>query len=418
MKYRTFFFVTNPFAKVQKVSLLTFKFLAMEKRNFIFRITILTMVGLCFLQCQKDELVVNDSFESVVWTELTDSEFDLLGVAQNGELVAIETRADKNVPSKLFYQNGNKMEFILWLNEEGYPSEAYVNGFHLVYRNITENSVDVGIVSNDGETEIVKGLEYDFVALIDIIEENSLKSAQADWGKIIKWSGHALNAGMCIASVTGTVASFGALAPVGVLTCSSFILGMASEAAAALIDNENFDNALLAYSGQGGFTSIGDVLVLTGNLVSSANEDKQRNSQRLNDTKNRLEDKTDGKGITFGEFGITVEAYKDQSNWDEIVQDIFGSDYRVTDWQDLEEYHNNGGDLLELFDELGLTEYGNSAFVTRGGKRNYSSTRYYFASRHEHSRPSNYLAHENINNYLISLGSWYTTKPVMVKKVN
>jgi hypothetical protein len=123
-------------------------------------------------------------------------------------------------------------------------------------------------------------------------------------------------------------------------------------------------------------------------------------------------------GKSYGDFGVTLETYEDISDWDQIVSDVFGSSYRVADWDDLVAYHNAGGDLLDLFDGLGLTEVGNSAFVERSGDPNYSTDRYYYASRHEHNKPGHYLAHDNIDNYLISLGSWYGSRNIMVVKVS
>jgi len=122
--------------------------------------------------------------------------------------------------------------------------------------------------------------------------------------------------------------------------------------------------------------------------------------------------------IKFNNFGITKLSYNDDSDWDAEVQNVFGSEYRVADWNDLKAYYNNGGDLLNLFDNLGLTEYDDFAFVTRDGDKRYSSTRYYFASRHEGHLLAGYLAHENLGNYTISLGSWHKTAQIMVIKKN
>lgn len=121
-------------------------------------------------------------------------------------------------------------------------------------------------------------------------------------------------------------------------------------------------------------------------------------------------------GNQFDDYAITTLRYEDNSNWEQIIDDLFDSNYRVADWTDLESFYSNGGDLLALYDGLGLTEYGNAAFVTRNGDHTYSSTRYYFASRHEHNKPGTYLAHDNIDNYLISLGSWYGSRQIIVIK--
>ncbi|AQT70044.1 Serine/threonine-protein kinase PrkC [Anaerohalosphaera lusitana] len=115
-------------------------------------------------------------------------------------------------------------------------------------------------------------------------------------------------------------------------------------------------------------------------------------------------------------FIVTEGLYDDQAEWDAIVCEQFGADYRVADWNDLKQFYADGGDLLALFDGLGLTEHGDCAFVTRGGVKQYSSDRYYYASRHEHSKPSYYMAHDNIDNYLVSLGSWYGSRRILAIK--
>ncbi len=123
-------------------------------------------------------------------------------------------------------------------------------------------------------------------------------------------------------------------------------------------------------------------------------------------------------GIAYGDFGVTETVYADSSDWDQIVDDIFGSSYRVADWNDLIAFHNSGGDLLDLYDGLGMTEYQNAAFVTLAGVPNFSPTRYYYAERHEHNLPIGFLAHENIDNYLISLGSWHGNWKIFAVKTS
>src|SRR6056297_3096359 len=120
--------------------------------------------------------------------------------------------------------------------------------------------------------------------------------------------------------------------------------------------------------------------------------------------------------ILYGDFGVTTARYDDDSDWDEIVNDLFGAEYRVADWNDLKAIYNNGEDLLDLFDGLEMTEYKDSAYVKRNGDPTYSSTRYYSAARHEHNKPSSYMAHDNIDNYLLSLGSWYGSNEIMAIK--
>ena len=120
--------------------------------------------------------------------------------------------------------------------------------------------------------------------------------------------------------------------------------------------------------------------------------------------------------ITFEEFGVTVDTFKDTGDWEKIVEDLFGAEYRVADWDDLQSYYSDGKDLIRLFDGLGLTKYNAHVFVTRDGEKSYTSQRTYFASRHVHDKPGSYLAHDDIDNYLISLGSWNGSRRILAIK--
>ena len=132
--------------------------------------------------------------------------------------------------------------------------------------------------------------------------------------------------------------------------------------------------------------------------------------------------KGETKGIYYGDFAITKLSYDATSNWDKITQEVFGDKYRVADWNDLEIfYYEKNGDLLKLFDGLNLKEYKSSASIKRNGDIHWNGDtqkddRFYYASRHEHNKPSYYLDHENIDNNLISLGSWSGKRRIMVVK--
>ncbi|MBN1970902.1 MAG: SUMF1/EgtB/PvdO family nonheme iron enzyme [Candidatus Delongbacteria bacterium] len=123
-------------------------------------------------------------------------------------------------------------------------------------------------------------------------------------------------------------------------------------------------------------------------------------------------------GIFYGDFGLTALTYTELSDWDQIVQNVFGSEYRVADWNDLKNYYSAGNDLLELYNNLGLIEYDTRAYLELNGVPNFNDSRYYIASRHEHNPPGDYLAHDNIDDYLISLGSWMGNNQILAIKID
>ena len=87
------------------------------------------------------------------------------------------------------------------------------------------------------------------------------------------------------------------------------------------------------------------------------------------------------------------------SNYNQVCIDEFGSSWELADWTDIESYYSNGGNLDDLAMGTELDTKIN-AWVTKNGASSYSSTRNYFASYHRHSKPSNYLAHNNIALYM------------------
>jgi hypothetical protein len=120
--------------------------------------------------------------------------------------------------------------------------------------------------------------------------------------------------------------------------------------------------------------------------------------------------------LVLSDFTITQSTHDYKTDWEQIVRDEFGDDYKVADWKDLVRFHEEGGDLLDLFDNLGLTAVGSDVTVKYKGVKNYEADRGYYATRHEHNKPAGYLAHDDIDNYLISLGSWSGSRKIMAIK--
>ena len=108
--------------------------------------------------------------------------------------------------------------------------------------------------------------------------------------------------------------------------------------------------------------------------------------------------------------------YAIQHNLDE-KQDLnaeckrqLGNDFRLADWNDIVAYHETGGSLDAFIAGLkmgrGNNDITNYFHISRDGKQQYGSNRRYFVDRHDHNKPSGFLAHANINNYHLTLGSW------------
>ncbi len=125
-----------------------------------------------------------------------------------------------------------------------------------------------------------------------------------------------------------------------------------------------------------------------------------------------------GSHILYGNFGITTEKYKEDSNWDQTVQNVFGSNYRVADWNDLIQYYNSHGEngLIQLLDGLQLPNYQDAAWLKYNGQSNQIGDRYYYFERHDHNAPSNFAVFATIDNHLVDLGSWWGERKILAIK--
>lgn len=116
-------------------------------------------------------------------------------------------------------------------------------------------------------------------------------------------------------------------------------------------------------------------------------------------------------------YRVTTTRVSMSSNMDNACVSEFGASYRMADWADIESSYADGVSADSILMYQGTGDYF-SAWVSQNGNGFYDSTRHYFASRHkvDHQKPSYYLAHSNIGNHLISLGSWYYDEPVLCYK--
>src|SRR6056297_1627630 len=113
--------------------------------------------------------------------------------------------------------------------------------------------------------------------------------------------------------------------------------------------------------------------------TSDSSQDDSENNEDDNDSSSTTDTSSNSNDLGW-EFDITSSSYHGSTNWTNAVQNELGSSYEVADWTDLEDYYNDGNNILDLFDSLGLTDQNDSAFVTRNGDQIYYSSRYYFAA--------------------------------------
>lgn len=115
------------------------------------------------------------------------------------------------------------------------------------------------------------------------------------------------------------------------------------------------------------------------------------------------------KGV-WGGLAVTVGTYGPAGDLSPACRKEFGSGWRIAAWEDLA-----AGGIKRIIRKTRLGEFKNVA-VTYRGKRKASGDRYYFATVHNHRKPSSYGSHAHLDNHLIDLGSWSGSRHVLCKQ--
>ena len=130
-----------------------------------------------------------------------------------------------------------------------------------------------------------------------------------------------------------------------------------------------------------------------------------------------------GISYAFQSFHVISSALDEYGDHDAECKSRLGNQYRLADWNDLTSWVSGGGSIPELIAGLRLRKEGDPASIyphdgaeidgslpkvsLDGEERLKNGRRHFFISRHDHVLPGYFLAHAHIDNYHISLGSWY-----------
>ena len=125
----------------------------------------------------------------------------------------------------------------------------------------------------------------------------------------------------------------------------------------------------------------------------------------------------------FQHFHVIWSPLDEYGDHDAECKSRLGNQYRLADWNDLTSWVSGGGSIPELIAGLRLKKEGDSSSIYphdgaeidgrhprvsfNGKERLNGGRRHFFISRHDHILPSYFAAHDHIDNYHISLGSWY-----------
>lgn len=122
--------------------------------------------------------------------------------------------------------------------------------------------------------------------------------------------------------------------------------------------------------------------------------------------------------VSYQKFHVVAHNLDETEDLKAECQAHFGEGMRLADWNDILAYYRAGGSMTDFIAELKIQlEYVNPEDmeaipntgyrISRNGELRWQGDRHYFFARHDHVKRSDFLAHDNIDNYLLSLGSWF-----------
>lgn len=140
---------------------------------------------------------------------------------------------------------------------------------------------------------------------------------------------------------------------------------------------------------------------------------------------------------SFNDFHVIGHSLNEMEDHNAECITQLGEDARLADWTDILAYYDDGGnlnafiiglkmslrdDMKMLFDNVEKSIenvdlevdplqppdlLGNQYRISKDGNLRYGENRHYFVGRHDHLKPFDFLDHDNLNNYQLTLGSWF-----------
>ncbi|MYH81188.1 WD40 repeat domain-containing protein [Candidatus Poribacteria bacterium] len=122
--------------------------------------------------------------------------------------------------------------------------------------------------------------------------------------------------------------------------------------------------------------------------------------------------------VSYQKFHVVAHNLDETGDLKAECKAYLGEGVRLADWNDLLAYYREGGSMADFITELKIPiEYAhpedmeaipNTGYrISRNGELRWQGDRHYFFARHDHIKRADFLAHDNIDNYLLSLGSWF-----------
>lgn len=384
------------------------------KKNQLFLFATLITVLFSLSACSKDD---KNKIDDVVWTEYNESGFSFLGASKESEVVGVKMHLMSNIPKQIYYKRGADPGVTIWVKSDGTPDMAEVNGVILVFRNIRNNLIDVGVVHDGGQTTVFKDLSINHgLTILSLKSIDEILSV----GKKITNAGIILDGVLCVGSLVATKFTVGVALPLAKLTCSSLLASIAKKGVEKVVNHEVFSSSLTIYDTYGIYSSSfqlspGNVVGLIGGWIIIAENNKNQNQTQISTINTMLGSSYVVLGPDGFTYRLTSGKYKETDNLNQKVRDEFGSSALVADWNDLKTHFSNN--IVQFLNGIGILAGNHEGIMLkRNGQFIYSGNRQYFINRYDGNVPAGYLVHDHIANKTLLLGSWYNlNNKILVK---
>jgi len=120
---------------------------------------------------------------------------------------------------------------------------------------------------------------------------------------------------------------------------------------------------------------------------------------------------------SYENFHVIAHDLDETEDLKTACKEKLGIGVRLADWNDLIAYYREGGSLEDFIEALEIPiEYvkpndtdpiPNTAYrISMNGELRWRG-RHYFVARHDHTKREGFLAHYDLDNYHLTLGSWF-----------
>ena len=149
---------------------------------------------------------------------------------------------ENSLPRYVLYHSQSGKDYAVSFNSKGLPSRvASPDSLILLLDNFNADKVDLGILSPDGNSQIIREVKTKDDFVWPTLSKSSLSRAD-----LIRWTGRVIGAIPCVASAAVAVAGSGLIVPadaLALLTCGNYFLKLAD----GFFDDANVENGFTKF---------------------------------------------------------------------------------------------------------------------------------------------------------------------------